>query len=348
VNLCFEIKFDWVIKFKASYLMTDIEFLQEIDKQYLDIVAKYYPSLKVPSWGSSGPNFHFDLSNIYKHYNGSPYYYQKKLEFLHWTSVQNLFSIINNAELRLYNLWNSEDNSEFEYAAKLLSLAPKQINLIKERYYIASFCEKENLSSDYLWKIYGKNYSGVAIHFEIVNNIDDAENFIISNVYYRLPKEFKKFNDEVLELKAKYKNAFNFDFNNWRFAGFYKKKPYEQEKEIRLALIYPFRSEIDSLKFIRKELKLNKRRNRVVAYFPLKLWVDPDSSYFKTLEIENFKMINPFQYNHPSMPQLKIKTVYFGKNSLPNLEYGGLYNELREIINWKLGYDVELPLNTYP
>jgi hypothetical protein len=94
----------------------------------------------VPSYGNSGPNFHFDLSHIYKDHKGSPYYYDKKLEFIHWTTVANLFSIINNAEIRLYNLWNSEDNSEFEYSAQLLSLSSEQINLIKERYFIASFC----------------------------------------------------------------------------------------------------------------------------------------------------------------------------------------------------------------
>jgi hypothetical protein len=150
------------------------------------------------------------------------------------------------------------------------------------------------LSSDYLWRKYGRNYKGVALHFEIVNDIDNAENFILSSVYYHLPKEFKKFNDAVLTLSAKYKNVFSFNFDNWRFAGFYKKTKYAQEKEIRLALISPFNSMVDELKFTRKELKLNKRRNRIVAYFPLKLWVDPGSSFFKTLDIKNSKIINPF------------------------------------------------------
>jgi len=150
------------------------------------------------------------------------------------------------------------------------------------------------------------------------------------------------------EAYTKYKNVFSFNFDNWRFAGFYKKTKYAQEKEIRLALISPFNSIVDELKFTRKELKLNKRRNRIVAYFPLKLWADPDSSFFKTLDIKDSKIINPFQYNHPYLPQLKIKAIYFGKNSLPNSEYGNFYNEIREMINWRLGYEVELPLNTYP
>ena len=107
------------------------------------------------------------------------------------------------------------------------------------------------------------------------------------------------------------------------------------------------RSQVDSFKYIRKELKIENGRNRIVKYIPLKLWIDPDSSYFKSLDLPNISF-GTFDFNKPNLPQLKIEQIHFGnKCGLCEEEYWKFQLELKEIFEWRLGYSIDLPLNLY-
>ena len=325
---------------------SQFKFLENIFEEYQAIVKKFYPNIISNGMGYSGPNFHYDFSPYCKHYIKTPFYYNDNLKFVHWTTVTNLSSIINNSEIRLYNLDNSEDIDEFIYAGKLLTLSAKQVEIIKKNYFTTSFCSFENLENEFLWKTYGRDYRGVAIVFSIIDNRDEWENFFLSRVYYELDPTFEKFHDEIEKLK-KHSNNLTFNTDIWRFAGFYKKNHFQNEHEVRLACIFPFHSETDNLRYIRKELKIEKNRNRIVRYIPLKLWTDPESSYFRTLDIDKLSN-NSFEYNKPELPKIKIDSVYFGKNcGLSNDEYFSFSNDLKEIFEWRLGYRIELPLNLY-
>ena len=93
---------------------------------------------------------------------------------------------------------------------------------------------------------------------------------------------------------------------------------------------------------------MEQGRNRIVSYIPLKLWNDPDSSYFKTLDIDKLN-VDTFAYNKPGLPQIKIKAIYFGNQcGLNPEEYWELHSQLLEIFQWRLGYPIELRLNLYP
>jgi hypothetical protein len=263
--------------------------------------------------------------------NSSPYY-------------KNVVSL---NEIRLYDLTNSEDIQEFNYAAELLSLSDHQLATIKQNYFAASFCSIEELENPYLWNKYGKEYKGVAIHFSIEDNLDNWETFFLSKVYYELPPKFKDFYIAIESLKQKYNNGPKFNFDLWRFAGFYKTKPFEDEKEIRLACAFPFKNHAESYKYSRKELKIEPDRNRIVSYIPLKLWTDPDSSYLKVLDL-NPKMYSDLGFSLPDLPKLKIKSIYFGENcGLSKEEYWRMYSQLRELFEWRLGYKIELSLNLF-
>ena len=153
------------------------------------------------------------------------------------------------------------------------------------------------------------------------------------------------FKSEIEELKNRYNNGPTVMTDNWRFAGFYKKDRFEDEKEVRLSCIFPFLQEVDSLKYVRSELKVEKGRNRIVSYVPLKLWNDPDSSYFKTLEIDTLNT-DTFAYIIPQLPKLKIDSINFGINcGLSPDEYCQLHQHLLEMFQWRLGYNIELPLD---
>jgi hypothetical protein len=326
--------------------MTEQEILDKVLDEYSAIVDRYYPNIVPDGMGYGGQNFHYRFSTFFKHYKETPFYYTGDLKLVHWTSLSNLSSIINNNEIRLYNLINSEDAEEFSYAGRLLSLSENHIEAIKSNYFTASFCSYDQLDNKYLWKKYGKNYKGIAITFSLIDNRDDWQNFFLSNVYYELDQKFSDFQNEIEALKRKYNNAPTFMTDNWRFAGFYKKQPFKNENEVRLSYIFPFKREIDYLKYVRRELKIEKERNRIVSYIPLKLWSDPESSYFKTLEINN-RTSDTFAYIKPELPQIRIESIHFGKNCLPAQEYLRLHGQLLEIFQWRLGYKIELPLNLY-
>ena len=229
-----------------------------------------------------------------------------------------------------------------------LSLSEAQISTIKDRYFTASFCSYENLNNEYLWKKYGKDYTGVAIVFSLIDNRDKWENFFLSNVYYELDPKFASFQNEIEHLKQKYNNGPSFMNDIWRFAGFFKEEHYKDEKEVRLSCIFPFQYESEYLRYVRRELKIETGRNRIVSYIPLKLWTDPNSSYLKTLDIIETTN-DTFTFSKPDLPQLKIEQIHFGnKCGLTPDEYWRFERQLKEIFEWRLGYSIELPLNLYP
>ncbi len=319
--------------------------LGEIYDKIHSIISKHYPNLRLDSRGYSGPEFHSLLSPFFKDYVNTPWFYKGKLEFIHWTSLPNLFSIINNGEIRLYNLFNPTDENELKHAAKLLSLPEDIINHIKERYYTASFCSGDELMNKELWKEYGKDYKGVAIKFSLIDNRENWENFFLSYVYYKLPEDWLKFQNEIKQLLNSYDSSLTLDFDIWKFAGFYKEPLYSYEKEIRLSAVTPFNYTPETLKYTRTELRIQGGRNRIVKYLPLELWKDPESTYFKALSINsNYEIPNKLQGSN--LPKLKIEGIYFGNHcGLSDEEYYELKNELEDSFNWTLGYNIFMPLS---
>lgn len=255
--------------------------LDEAYDQFRLSLDKYFPNL-FRSTGYCGPNFHAELPNENKAFRDTPYFYKGELSFIHWTSIDNLLSIINNREFRLYNLHNSNDENEFNFAAIELNMENDEIEYAKKYYYTFSFCKKEDLSNDYLWKEYGNDSSGVAIEFSIENNPIDWENYMISNVYYAIPGNFKPLVEELSELKQK---GIGFrGLNLGKFIGFHKKGDYHNEKEVRIATYFPFKNSEEYLKFAKTEFRIDKisKRNRITNYISLPLWVNNDSVYIKS------------------------------------------------------------------
>jgi len=138
---------------------------------------------------------------------GTPYLYTESKNIFHFTSLKNLYSIINENSLRLYNLANSRnDPEEYNYAAKKIndiyklqgfdiSFIENEIRKIKINSFILSCTNEASLSNSYFWQEYGNKGKGVALELEIVNNIVDWEYFYCSKVQY------KKWNSLII-LKA--------------------------------------------------------------------------------------------------------------------------------------------------
>lgn len=314
-------------------ILEELRNLAQTKIPYLDLIR---------SSGYGGSNFHMIIPEETRFYSQSPYYYKDELRFIHWTKIENLVSIINTGEIRLYNLINSEDEDEFNYAADTLRLEPAYKAWVKDNYFTFSFCKIDNLNDPFLWRKHGSNYSGIAFEFSIQNKIDDWNNYFISNVYYSLPKEFSDFDKDFQEINTRYNNTLSLVFDIWKFAGFHKKSTFKDENEVRIGTCFPFKYADDKFKIARKEFRITGNRNRIVTYIPLKLWINfEDKNYPK--EFYSKDDIKKYNEDLSTKPQIKIENIFFGENcGLSIDEFYKFREALTEMISFQLGYHVDI------
>ncbi len=281
---------------------------------------------------------------------GSPYFFNKPLEFVHWTSLTNLVSILNSKEFRLYDLHNSSDPKEFIHAASILGYDPKEAEFRKGYFFSLSFCERQNLNNEFLWGTYGKDYSGAAIEFEIVGSPENWDRHLLSSVYYKLPQEFEDLRAETKSVCDDYKDyPISFSIDLGKLIGFHKEEGFADEKEVRLATYFPFQYDQDYLKNTRTEFRIEDNRNRVTRYLPLPLWIDSTSAYVKSLnpELERTSSIDDTYFE--SHPKIILKKIHVGKNcGISIQEWGNFRSKLLEMARYNLGYEIEIDINFYP
>ena len=110
-----------------------------------------------------------------KRLKGTKFYYDIEKEFIHFTSLESLFGILNSKHLRLYNLPNMDDKYEIQYALKTLSFIDSDDEYkTKEQLYIFSMCpssrilrEEPKKKKHLLWKLHGRDGLGVIIRLKI-------------------------------------------------------------------------------------------------------------------------------------------------------------------------------------
>jgi len=322
--------------------------LYEVSDEFMLILCKYIPNRMIVRNGYSEMSFHARLSNKNQAFSESQYYFKGDKKFIHWTSVQNLMSIINYREIRLYNLHSSSDSDEFAYAAEKLNIDKNQIDYSKKYLYTLSFCKASELANENLWKEYGKKYQGVAIEFEIVNSPNEWNNFMLSEVFYEIPQDFLEMEKELKTFHEKYPNASTF-IDLGKLIAFNKKPDFSKELEIRLSTYYPFNTTEAYEKFCNTEFRLEKGRPRETDYFGLKLWVDNESPFVKSDNPEFDRRLDVGISYFAENPQIKITNIYFGKNcGISNEEFTPFWTKLNHITHYKLGYKIEnLELNLY-
>ena len=329
--------------------MTEDEIISYIDNQFRRIVNENFPEIKSPSSGSSGPSFHIYLPTQNKYFKDTPYYYNGNLEFIHWTSIDNLFSIINGKTIRFYNLIHSEDESEFILAAKAYGMSDGEIEYAKKYYYTFSCCSADDLESEHLWKHYGNDYKGAAIRFRITNNPEDWNRYHISKIQYNIPQRFETFRKQIQELEFEFSSSrvkLKFDFD--RFLGFHKKNQFANEKEVRIATYYPYENFEEYDKFAKTQFRFSETRNRISSYIELPLWVNNKSAYVKSSnpELDRRQVLSTDYFT--THPKIEILNIYFGMNcGLQNKDYLQYSKILRHIIKMNFGYEVNLDLNLF-
>jgi len=289
--------------------------------------------------------FHARMSEENKAYKSSEYYFEGEMKFVHWTSVQNLLSIINTCQIRLYNLHNSADPEEFTYAASQLKLSEIQIDHSKNFLYTFSFSEIKEKDNTYHWENYGNNYIGVSIEFEIVNNPDEWDNFMLAPVNYELPQKISNLVEGLSVLKEKYQ-VLEFDVDLGRLIAFHKNPKFKVENEIRLSSYFPFDTTQEYWKYCNTEFRLEHRRPRITNYFGLDLWVNNDSFFIKESYPKYDRQNISDQNYFIKKPKILITNISFGEEcGITKTLYPMFRMKLEEVIRLKLGYKINLPIN---
>ncbi len=233
----------------------------------------------------------------------TPFYLSSENDFIHFTTLDTLYSILNTGFIRLYNLNNMDDKLEMEYAIKELNFKGTA-EKAKEELYCLSMCSfakifAEKTKEHLLWKLHGRDGYGVIIRLKIENNLKWYF-YHLTEVYYGIDKfsSVKKFNTEI-----------DNQILDEKICCFIKHPIYEFESEIRLVFdnINPV-TVTDS----------NKNKVYPITY-PAKLH-KPAKTYYFQIPILNCHMNqNDDMYLAPNMqrvdyeiPKIRITEIILG------------------------------------
>lgn len=160
-----------------------------------------------------------------------PFYFNEENDFVHWTSQQSLYAILQSKTLRLYNLLKMDDPLEMEHGLKELKF-PDHVDLEKEKEQIfsLSMCSYPVVNADHqkkhlLWKLYGQEGEGVMLRFSFSNNMELWNQYHLSRVYYETAGL-----EVIKELHELTENI----FLDPKVSCFIKHRIYGFEEEVRL------------------------------------------------------------------------------------------------------------------
>ncbi|HPE58499.1 MAG TPA: DUF2971 domain-containing protein [Bacteroidales bacterium] len=316
---------------------------QEQDKNLqvlFKIATKHFGHSTWDSYGISGERMDITLSELNKKYKATPYFLNTPIKIIHWTSLNNLFSILNEKSIRLYNLDASDDDEEMNYAGAYLGIDPKIIENAKRNFFSMSFCTAEDINSHHMWCDYGKNYNNAAIEFCIENDSNSWLNFMFAKIHYSPPANLHAFLQDVKEQITDKGLGFFVDF--CRLLGFHKKADFNNENEVRIATYFPIKDFETNMKYIFQEPRLKENRNRIAKYLRLPLWINLNGSY-----VEKQPYVFAGQKIHGDeffidKPKIKISNIYFGENcGLSMLDLQRFQSAISTTLKFNHGYDIE-------
>ncbi|MFN0176951.1 MAG: DUF2971 domain-containing protein [Saprospiraceae bacterium] len=237
----------------------------------------------------NGECYSVELSNLFS--NGTQYD-PKSTEFIHFTSLRSLQSIIKENAIRLYSLTNANDPKEFEFYNESILLENKSPDWLKSNTFILSLCDSKALTSNNalnLWRLYGDGGLGVAIEFEIDVPQNGVCNYFLGKINYQRP-DIESFLIKSAQFEKRHNIKVDYSEIIRVLACFHKSDYYEIEKEVRLMFFDDNHSRArENLKEYNFMNEFNSRNN-LVTYNWLQL----------------------AQEQHHKLPQISIKRIELG------------------------------------
>lgn len=233
-------------------------------------------------------------------------FYNTERDFIHFTTIEALYGMLNSKHFRLYNLVNMDDKMELEYARKALSFATID-EQYKEEIFCFSMCsssvilnEEPKKKKHLLWKLHGKDGKGVVIRLKIMNDPVSWRNYYLTECFYDLERfqPIKDLNEitkrERLDMKP---------------CSFIKLPIYEFENEIRL--LFDHRSS-GTISYEGKDLYPITYQDKLLK---------PEKIYYFQLPIFNFYTGDEEAYPNPpdfgmgkgqEIPKISITEIILG------------------------------------
>lgn len=318
-----------------------IETFRKIDSEINTAFSKYFPHFSIRERGNSGPSFSFNLPDHNCHFENTDYFYKDELTFIHFTSINNLFSILNERAFRFYNLHNSEDSNEYKHTGEVLGISDGQLAHHKKYLFTFSCCPSSDIRNDKLWKLYGKEHTGVAIEFKIENDIKLWEKYHIAQVKYEPSDNFKSMLEEFKKIEVKRNIKINVDLS--KIIGFHKAPDWADEKEIRIMTYFPYQYLDEYLKFSKTEFKISENGSRFVDYIKLPLWVNNESPFLKGSKPDLNRHQSLSTDFFEKRPKIKINKILIGqKSAIPNNQLIYFIDQLSNLVQENYGYKIEI------
>lgn len=173
-------------------------------------------------------------------FRDSQYFEDTARSFVHFTSVPSLISICNEGFIRMSTLNSANDPDEvlFSVKRKFPELASTHIlEEYQKDVFSLSLCDEEKVRDLNLWRFYGGNGNGVALHLKVANSPINWSNFHLSKIFY---------GEENFSALSSYLNHLNsFEFRDKVYPmltpllAFHKSKIFKSEAEYRLMSYAP-------------------------------------------------------------------------------------------------------------
>lgn len=313
------------------------------ERQILEAINKLFPNINISDLRSGNEDAAtyvvYFIPPENKSFLNSQYFFNGKLDFLHFTTLSATRSIIAEKNIRLYNLNNLNDPREYTFSGKLLKFNFEHKDDAKDNFYLLSMCEIKLLSSPIknefnIWRLYGDNGKGVALEL----NFNDChpkywKHYHLSKVHYGATS--RKTLEDLSEFLNKRENQHpNVIVDLGQIACFHKSNLFALENEVRLLF--------DNRDKRLVQTKFTDLNGEVIS--PI-IQADPEKSSLLHKQVKYLKLsifYNELSYaSHENLiPVPKIERIIFGHYYTDN--FNKTASELSALCEANLGYSPKM------
>jgi len=215
-----------------------------IETYVQEVIRPLLPNARPVFWSSiNGKDIRLKLFET-NQFSKTPFEFDfnKDLEFLHFTSISNLSSILRSRNLRLSDLNSLSDKHEFNFANSYLNTKPDLTILreLKSSIFTLSLCDYSTdiLNDINMWQSYGRDCLGACLRIKLHHQRGLPQNYYLNKIIYH-PKEPITELIELKERHIKFIDKYGWAISNLDeclniLSNLYKTCKYCDEKEIRL------------------------------------------------------------------------------------------------------------------
>lgn len=323
----------------------------KLGKFFKEVIQPDLPhaSIQMATFRGSMDNagfFEVELS-VHDLFRDSVYEYNGPNDFLHFTSVQSLNSILNNGFVRSSEFRHLSDRHELAFALKAIEpdigvQNDYEIESHKETIFSISLCEfsKTTLTDQFMWMQYANAAKGVALRIKL--HFPERKNFAIGKVIYG--ENGLDTIKNIVERAKVYWNSKGLLPSNFKnlllpVLAYHKVGAFSNEKEVRLLFNHPKSSYREhEAAFIFQDINA---QNNLRYFYPIflkekKRFHDPEKN-------------DQFNLYKEHVLTIEITDIYFGRNIDPVdiTDFSQYFNKVKRLNEynynvWRLSYDNEI------